>query len=98
MRTKSGAESGAQSGANSGGDGMRNGENGQGRTISAQRIGGILRENAGIDGTKPKSGAKSGARSALSTSNDPDLARLIAAWPALTPEARAAILLVLDAA
>jgi hypothetical protein len=44
-----------------------------------------------------KSGAQSGARPELSTiSGDPDLARVVKAWPSLTPAQRRVIVALLD--
>jgi hypothetical protein len=49
-------------------------------------------------GNRPSaSAAKSGAVSADSAPADPDLARIIAAWPALLPYIKAAVLELIEA-
>jgi len=56
-------------------------------------------EHASDSGQKRQANAGAvGAPSGARTAHDPDLARLIDAWPSLTPDQRSRILAILEAA
>jgi hypothetical protein len=57
-----------------------------------------LSQDTGKSGISTQSGAKSGALSTKAAVIDPDLAHVTAAWPALPPPIKTAILALVDAA